>query len=71
MDDIKNGLKKYTEVVKSNLKDARSRLDSFSKQLEDTKKAEKAIEITKNIDIFYAESIKSLNESFDDVNAII
>ena len=71
MDDIKNGLKKYTEVVKSNLKDARSRLDSFSKQLEETKKAEKAIEITKNIDIFYAESIKSLNESFDDVNAII
>jgi hypothetical protein len=68
MDDIKIGLKKYTEVVKANLNDAKERLKSFSKQLEDTEKAEKAIEITKNIDIFYAESIKNFNENVDNVN---
>ncbi len=41
---------------------------SFSKQLKDTEKAEKAIEITENIDIFYTESIKKFNESIDNVS---
>lgn len=68
MDDIKIGLKEYTKIVKANLNDAKERLKSFSKQLEDTEKAEKAIEITKNIDIFYTESIKNFNESVDNVN---
>lgn len=68
MDDIKIGLKEYTKIVKANLNDAKERLKSFSKQLKDTEKAEKAIEITKNIDIFYTESIKKFNESIDNVN---
>lgn len=68
MDDIKIGLKEYTKIVKANLNDAKERLKSFTKQLEDTEKAEKAIEITKNIDIFYAESIKNFNENVDNVN---
>ena len=68
IDDIKIGLKEYTKIVKANLNDAKERLKSFSKQLEDTEKAEKAIEITKNIDIFYTESIKNFNESVDNVN---
>ena len=68
MDDIKIGLKEYTKIVKTNLNDAKERLKSFTKQLEDTEKAEKAIEITKNIDIFYAESIKNFNENVDNVN---
>ena len=68
MDDIKIGLKEYTKIVKANLNDAKERLKSFSKQLEDTEKAEKAIEITKNIDIFYTESIKNFNESIDNVS---
>ena len=67
MDDIKSGLKRYTEVVKANLKDSRDRLDSFSKQLEDTNKAEEAIEITKNIENFYNENIKNFNKSLDEV----
>lgn len=68
MDDIKIGLKEYKKIVKANLNDAKERLKSFSKQLEDTEKAEKAIEITKNIDIFYTESIKNFNESIDNVS---
>ena len=68
MDDIKIGLKEYTKIVKANLNDAKERLKSFTKQLEDTEKAEKAIEITKNIDIFYAESIKKFNENVNNVN---
>lgn len=68
MDDIKIGLKEYKKIVKANLNDAKERLKFFSKQLEDTEKAEKAIEITKNIDIFYTESIKNFNESVDNVN---
>jgi hypothetical protein len=68
MDDIKIGLKEYKKIVKANLNDAKERLKSFSKQLEDIEKAEKAIEITKNIDIFYTESIKNFNESVDNVN---
>ena len=68
MEDIKIGLKEYTKIVKANLNDAKERLKSFTKQLEDTEKAEKAIEITKNIDIFYAESIKNFNENVDNVN---
>ena len=68
MDDIKIGLKKYTKIVKTNLNDEKERLKSFSKQLKDTEKAKEAIEITKNIDILYTESIKKFNESIDNIN---
>ena len=68
MNDIKIGLNEYTKIVKANLNDAKNRLESFSKQLEYTEKAKKAIEITKNIDNFYAGSIKKFNENIDNVN---
>lgn len=68
IEDINSGLTRYSEVVKTNLEDAKSRLNSFSKQLDDTKKAEEAIEVTKNVDNFYNTSIEKFNESLEEVN---
>lgn len=68
VEDIKSGLTRYSEVVKTNLKDAKNRLKSFSKQLEDTEKAEKAINLTVNVDNFYSTSIEKFNESLEEVN---
>lgn len=68
IEDINSGLTRYSEVVKTNLKDAKSRLNSFSKQLDDTEKAEKAINLTVNVDNFYSTSIEKFNESLEEVN---
>ena len=68
MDDIKCALNKYKEAVKNNLQNARKRLDTFSKQLEDSNRAIRAIEITKNIEKFYIESIDKFNENLNKIN---
>lgn len=68
MDDIKCALNKYKEAVKNNLQNARKRLDTFSKQLEDSNRAIRAIEITKNIEKFYIESIDKFNKNLNKIN---